>query len=129
MRLSKFLAVGAATASLILIVAAPSHAQQRKTLQNQRQHTTVKPVAVNPAAVKSNVRSVAPTVRDHRKAANPAVKPSGEKRGPCVTSVVGGSCVGGTVGKVGKAFATSGVPGFAIKHKKPRERVVDHRKK
>jgi len=91
MRLSKFLAMGTATASLILIVAAPSHAQKSKTIQNQRQQTTVKPVAVKPY-----VRPVAPTVRDHRNAANPAVKPSGEKRKPsgCITPTVGGGCLG-----------------------------------
>ena len=96
MRLSKVLAMGTATASLILIVAAPSHAQKSKTIQNQRQQTTVKPVAMKPY-----VRPVAPTVRDHRKAANPAVKPSGEKRksSTCVQSLVGGPsvCSGGKV--------------------------------
>ena len=131
----KFLAMGTATASLIVIVAPPSHAQQRKTLQNQRQQTTVKPPAMKPY-----VRPVAPTVRDHRNAANPAVKPSERKRqksSTCVKSLLGGPSVCGTVGKViagahkplvkidgGQMFFRE----ERIKNKK-RSQTVDHRKK
>src|SRR3989304_8659396 len=88
MRLSKFLAITSATASLILIMPAPSHAQQGKSTQNQRRLAVEnKPVA--------QPRPVASSVRDHRGKTgtnNPAVKPSGENRksSTCVQSFIGG---------------------------------------
>jgi len=115
MRLSKFLALGAAAASLIMIMFAPSHAQQGTTTQNQRLRT-VKPAAVN---------QTGPTLRDHSKPANSAatapggvtVTPSARKRhkstSPCIKSVLGGPCVGGIVGSVahGTTKAFSKIPG------------------
>jgi hypothetical protein len=150
MRLSKFLAVGTAAASLILIVAAPSHAQKSKTIQNQRQQTTVKPVAVKTAIQQGgpSARDHRTNSRDHRKANTPApqggvtVTSTGRKRGstPCIKSVLGGPCIGGAVGKAAKTATeaankwtpNSGVQGVydaakAFKGKPKPNR--DHRKK
>jgi len=116
MRLSKYLALGAATAGLILIVAAPSHAQQGKTIQNQRQFAVEKKPVAQP-------RPVASTVRDHRKSATSTksaaggvtVNPTtGEKRtgsSSCVRFAIGG-CVSKPGGIVyGAAKAVSKIPG------------------
>ena len=125
MRLSKFLAVGTAAASLILIMAAPSHAQQSKTIQNQRQQTTVKPVAVKTAIQQGgpSARDHRTNSRDHRKANTPApqggvtVTSTGRKRGstPCIKSVLGGPCVGGFGGRfISNTVTLAG----AVSHKK-----------
>ena len=64
MRLSKFLAVGIATAGLILIMAAPSDAQQPSTTQKLKS-----PALMN---VKPAIKQGGPTVRDHRTTSQPA---------------------------------------------------------
>ena len=61
MQLSKLLVIGAAAATIVLVMAAPSHAQQWSP-----QNTKPPPVA--------NPRPVAPTVRDHRTTATPTVR-------------------------------------------------------
>lgn len=134
MLLSKLLALAFTTAGLILIAAAPSHAQQGKSKQNVRS-TATPALSTN----KPYVRPVAADTRDHRKAANPAVKPSGEKRksSTCTKSVLGGPCVGGTAGKAlgvaAKAhFPVDGGQMFVREEKsknKKRSQTVDHRKK
>jgi len=94
MRLSKFLAVGIATAGLILIMAAPSDAQQPSTTQKLKS-----PALMN---VKPAIKQGGPTVRDHRKPSTSTatasggvtVKSTGGKRksSTCVKSVLGGPC-------------------------------------
>jgi hypothetical protein len=61
MRLSKFLVIGAAVASLALVMAAPSDAQQWS------------PSGSKPPPV-AKPRPVAPTVRDHRTTSTPTVR-------------------------------------------------------
>jgi hypothetical protein len=116
MLLSKFLTISTAVAGLILILPAPSDAQQaRPTARDHR--TTSQPSA---------------NVRDHRKAASSAVKPSAEKRksSTCVQSLVGGPslCSGG------KVLAGPIKPPQTIFREmqskiKKRSQTVDHRKK
>jgi hypothetical protein len=94
MRLSKFLALGAAAAGLIVITVAPSDAQRRSTTQNLKS-----PASMN---VKPAVKQGGPTVRDHRKPSTSTatasggvtVKSTGGKRksSTCVKSVLGGPC-------------------------------------
>jgi len=137
MRLSKFLAIGTATASLILIAPAPSHAQQGKSTQNVRS-TATPALSTN----KPYVRPVAADTRDHRGKTgtnNSAVKPSGEKRksSTCVQSFLGGPsvCTGGKVIAgplkppiVAVTEAQRFLRGEKSKNKK-RSQTVDHRKK
>jgi hypothetical protein len=141
MSVSKFLAIIAVPASLILIMAAPSYAQQGKTTQNVRSSTTP-PLATG----KPYVRPVATTARDHRKsaassenAAGGTMVTPGRKRtsSTCIKSLLGGPCVGGIAGK---ALAVAHKPLVKIdggqmffreeksKNKK-RPQTVDHRKK
>jgi hypothetical protein len=105
MRALKYLPI--MTAGLVLFFAVSSNAQQG-IAQSQRQQIRMKPAAVTPGG---------PTVRDHRKTATGsqnaaggvAVTSSGRRRGgggsPCIKSVLGGPCTGGTVAKVAKGVA------------------------
>jgi hypothetical protein len=108
MQLLKAVAIAIATTGLIFFATPPSHARQGKSTQNVRS-TATPALSTN----KPYVRPVAADTRDHRKAANPAVKPSGEKRksSTCVQSFVGGPsvCSGGKViaGPINPPIATA----------------------
>ena len=111
MRLSKFLALATATIGLILILPAPSDAQQGSTTRN-----AAPPLVQKPKPVVRDNRPANTNTRDHRKSANSAENAPGgvtvtaserRKRGgsPCIKSVLGGPCIGGTVAKVAKEVA------------------------
>lgn len=149
MRVASFLAV--AMTSAVLLQAAPSHAQQSTT--NLQRQTTAKPATVNstmPAPVRRDHRTNSNT-RDHRATATNSapggvkVTASGRKRqgsssSPCIRSILGGPCMGGTVGKVAKGVAkiepvsvgATGVYGAAKQtfgDSDKRSGTRDHRKK
>jgi hypothetical protein len=105
----------AAIGSAIVFIAAPSHAQPNQTKQIQLQKTTAKPAAVNPTAPAPVRRDHRTTTRDHRDGSSASapggvkVTASGRRRGgsssPCIRSILGGPCIGGTAAKVAKEVA------------------------
>jgi len=120
MRLPKFLAITIATVCLNLIVAAPSHAQQKSATQNVKSSTRPLLNTNEPY-----VRPVASDARDHRKAANPTptVTPSGERRRDgCLTGSVGGRCLTSPGKAADKMFKTEDE-----KKRSGQYRVMDHR--
>jgi hypothetical protein len=106
--------VTAAMGSAIIFIAAPSHAQQNQTKQIQLQKTMAKPAAANPTGPAPVRRDHRTNTRDHRAGSSASapggvkVTDSGRKRGgssPCIRSILGGPCIGGTPAKVAKAVA------------------------